>query len=68
MYRFANQPTSQDFQNLATYLEEAQQGTLHQSLWETRTQVIDRLRAMAQQPQRDEHQSAYHALRLFVWN
>ncbi len=67
MFRFAKQPTADDYQNLATHLEEGKKDAVHPSLWEMRAQVVERLRAMAQQPDREANRSVYHGLRLFVW-
>jgi hypothetical protein len=68
MYRFVNQPAAADFADLATHLDQAAQDALHKALWDTRTQVADRLRNMAAQPELETSQSAYHALRLLVWD
>ena len=67
MFRFAKQPTARDFEALAERLADAQESALHPALWPTRVQVAQRLRQMAQQPEREANQSVYQALRLFVW-
>ena len=67
MFCFAKQPTATDYQSLASHLAQVRSEALHPALWETRQQVIDRLRQMAQQPEREANQSVYHGLRLFVW-
>lgn len=67
MFHFAKQPTADDYRNLANHLHEAEKDAVHPSLWEMRTQVVDRLQQMAQQPEREANRGVYHGLRLFVW-
>jgi len=67
MFRFAKQPTAEDFQNLANHLTEVSNDAVHPSLWETRLNVVERLRQMAQHPEQEANRSVYHGLRLFVW-
>ena len=71
-YLFVLHPCSRDFYPLAQHNTAAPQETLHPALWPQRVQVAQRLRQIGEaigekEAEREEHQAAYHALRLLVW-
>lgn len=66
-YRFAPVPFAQDYLGLAGHIMQGRRTRMHSSLWPQRSQVAERLRRMGQDPGRQAHQAAYHALRLLVW-
>ncbi len=65
-YHFANTPVSDDFQHLAAHLEQVPLESLHSVLRPNRDAIVAGLQRMAGAPHTAAHQSAYHALRLFV--
>lgn len=64
--RFASQPMIEDYHALAEYVGTAAPDTLHSALWPQRIQVVQRLRQMAEKPEKQAHRAAYRALRLLV--
>lgn len=66
-YAFVQHPQAYDYVKIAEHLENdtASEG-VHISLKAQRTSVAQSLRVMSCDPERGKHQSAYHALRLFV--
>ncbi len=64
---FVQQPKPEDFRSLAAHLVAVPQPQMHSSLWPRRAQVADRLCLMGQEPGREAHRAAYHALRVLVW-
>lgn len=71
-YLFVLYPCGRDFYRLAQHIAAAPQEALHPALWPQRTQVAQRLRQMGEavgeeEAEREEHQAAYHALRLLIW-
>lgn len=67
MYSFVAFPTTGDFRTLARHILTAETNQLHPGLCARRAEVADALVRMAEEPAREEHRAAYHALRLFVW-
>ena len=67
MWNFASLPSAENYQQLAEQLCLAKHTQVHPALWQRRETVADRLRAMADDPQREQNVSAYHALRLLLW-
>ncbi len=65
-YLFSEAPDSQDFERLASYLEQEVTESLHPALCPQRHEVASGLRRMAGAPHEAAHRGAYHALRLFV--
>lgn len=66
-WSFDIRPTSQHYQRLAEQLRLAEHTQVHPALWQRRETVADRLRAMADDPQREQNVATYHALRLLLW-
>lgn len=66
-YRFVPVPFAQDYLALAGHIMQAVCARMHSSLWPQRAEVAERLRRMGQDPGRQAHQAAYHALRLLIW-
>lgn len=67
MWNFASHPSAEDYRQLAEKLCLAEYTQVHPALWPRRETVADRLRTMADDPQREQNVSAYHALRLLFW-
>ena len=71
-YLFVLHPCGRDFYRLAQHITTAPPEMLHTALWLQRAQVAQRLRQIGEavgeeEAEREEHQAAYHALRLLVW-
>ena len=71
-YLFVLHPCGRDFYRLAQHIAAARQEALHPALWPQRIRVAQRLRQIGEavgeeEAEREEHQAAYHALRLLVW-
>ena len=75
-YLFVLHPCGKDFYRLAQHIAAASPEMLHPALWPQRDQVAQRLRQIGEaireavgekEAEREEHQAAYHALRLLIW-
>lgn len=66
-YPFVQQPEDTDYDALARHVAAAAREALHPALWPQRSHVADSLRRLGRDPRQQAAQSAYHALRLFVW-
>lgn len=71
-YLFVLRPCGRDFYRLAQHIAAAPPERLHAALWPQRGQVAQHLRQIGEEigekeAESEEHQSAYHALRLLIW-
>ena len=64
---FAAHPEVEDYRSLATHVVTVPREHLHSALWPRRDEVARQLRRMGQEPEREAHRAAYHALRLMLW-
>lgn len=66
-FEFAQLPKVEDYCSLADHVVTVSCDRLHSALWPRRGEVADRLRRMGEEPGREAHRAAYHALRLMLW-
>ncbi len=67
MWNFSDNPTADDFRELAGRLRSAPEHALHLDLRQRRGKFVERLYQMADDAQNDRNQSVYQAVRLLVW-
>ena len=67
MWKFSDNPTANDFRELAQRLWSASEHAMHPDLWQRRDKFAERLHQMAGEPQNDRYRSVYLAVRLLVW-
>ena len=67
MWNLASDPDPKNYRDLAAQLLTADAQQMHPALWQRREAMTERLKNMADEPQRDQNISIYHAMSLLLW-